>query len=105
MTKRIVTEWKRVPNSAGTFLGFVSAMYGSLLIRDCPVNRTAGRIWVGLPGKVQVGKDDRALRDDRGKLKYTAFLEWPDRTASDKWSETVVADIIDQYGEEALAAA
>jgi hypothetical protein len=105
MSKRIVIDWKRVPNSAGTFIGFVTAMYGSLLIRDCPVNRTAGRVWVGLPGKPQVGKDGQALRDERGKLKYVAILEWPDRAASDKFSETVVADIIAQFGEEALAAA
>ena len=66
MTKRIVTEWKRVPNSAGTFIGFVTATYGALSIRDCPVNRTAGRVWVGLPGEVQVGRDGQALRDDKG---------------------------------------
>jgi hypothetical protein len=105
MSKRIVMEWKRMPNSAGTFLGFATVTYGSLLIRDCPVNRTAGRVWVGLPGKVQVGKDGQALRDERGKMKYVAFLEWPDRATSDKWSESVIADIIAQFGEEALALA
>jgi hypothetical protein len=42
MSKKTVMEWKPMPNSAGTFLGFATVMYGSLLIRDCPVNRTAG---------------------------------------------------------------
>jgi hypothetical protein len=61
-----------------------------------------GRMWVNLPGKPQLDANGVALRDDKGKIKYTSIFEWADRDASDRFAESVLATITARFGSDPL---
>jgi hypothetical protein len=60
-----------------------------LVIRDCPVHLRQGA-WAALRAKPQVDRDGRTIRDERGKLAYTAVLDWDSKTLREAFSERVV---------------
>lgn len=96
-----LVEWK--PMVRNTLRGFVTIKLGrSLIVHDAPVHCTARadgtmRYWCGLPSKPQVDRTGQALRDDKGKVRYTPILEWSDRAASDRFSDGVIAAIEAQH--------
>jgi hypothetical protein len=98
----MATDWKRIDK--GSLVGAVDGLLGkSLKVHGGLVMRGAnGRMWVNLPGKPQLDANGVALRDDKGKIKYTSIFEWADRDASDRFSEAVLGAIVARFGTDAL---
>jgi hypothetical protein len=88
----VLLAWK--PVEKGALRGFAKLRLGrSLIICDVPVLHSNGRDWVGLPGKPIVGAEGTAARDEKGRQRYVAILEWADRAAADRFGTAVLAAI------------
>jgi hypothetical protein len=86
------------PMNRGMLRGFATITLGkSLKITDVSVFRSNGKMWASFPGKPLIG-DGKALLDDKGKQRYTQFLEWTDKAASDRFSAAVVAAVVAAHG-------
>ena len=88
------------PLKKGGLLGFVSIeiLAIGMTVVDCPVQKTAGRIWVALPAKPVLGQDGHQV-EVGGKKQYAAILKWRDRARSDRFSDRVVQLVREQYPE------
>jgi hypothetical protein len=104
-----ITLSKWAPLRKNTLPGFAEVSFGpSLLIRDLCLHTKNGRSWASLPSKPMLDRDGHALRDAAGKIRYVPILSWTDKTAADRFSEAVVAEVIRIHGaavldDEALA--
>ena len=89
-------EWR--PLGKGSLVGFVTVQIGrSLIVRDVSVLTSNGRCWAGLPGKPVIGRDGLPVKGNDGKQKYVPVLEWNNRAASDRFSESVILAIRAQF--------
>lgn len=75
----------------GTLRGFADIELPSgLKIYGCPVHVAGnGRTWAGLPGRPQIDRDDRLIRQD-GRAQYTRILEWNTRELGNGFSDAVI---------------
>ena len=85
-----IAEWK--PMDRGTLRGFVNVRIPALrlTIRDCTVNDTNGRRWIGLPGKAQISSDRELIKRD-GKVQYTPTCQFDSKEVGDAFSTAVLA--------------
>jgi hypothetical protein len=84
--------------SKGTLRGFATVQLPiGLVIHDCPICESNGKAWAMLPGKPQVDSDGKPVRDARGKLAYSAILEWDSRKLRNAFSDCIVAAVRDQH--------
>ncbi len=83
-----IIEWR--PLSKGSLLGFAKIKMGALEISDVTVMSSGGKKWAGLPAKPQIDKDGTVKRDG-GKILYSKILTWESKSASDRFSESVIA--------------
>ena len=76
-----------------TLRGFVSIriVEHDLQIYDLTLHEKDGKRWIGLPGKVQLDRDNRAILDDAGKPKYVNVIKFASRLASDAFQSAVLA--------------
>lgn len=65
-----------------------------LLIRGVSINETSGRRWVGMPSKPMVDKEGNQLRDERGKVKYLAFLQFDTREVANAFSDAAIRAVL-----------
>jgi hypothetical protein len=85
-------SWR--PMVKNSLLGFACVRLGkSLVIRDVAVMSSHGKYWASLPSKPMIDRDGVAMRDAAGRQRYSAFLEWTDRDASDRFSAAVIAAV------------
>ena len=94
---------KRLSPPRNTLTAFLDVQFCSgLILRDCGLHQQAnGRIWVSLPGKPVIGADGQVQLDERGKRRFVAIAEWPDRATSDRFSAAVL-EAVKQSHPEAL---
>jgi hypothetical protein len=87
------------PRRSNTLFGFVDVVIPELRlrIREAAVHQSHGRRWIGLPGKPQVDRDGAARRDDRGKIAYSAILQFLDRDTADAFSERAVEALLRDF--------
>lgn len=90
------------PVGRGALIGHADVRYESLLLRACPVLRSSGRTWVGLPAKPMIDKNDRVIRGADGKARFQTILEWPNRDIADRFSQAVLGSLIRQHGPDAF---
>lgn len=86
-----ILSWK--PLVRNSLRGFASIRLGAALkIHDVAIHvHENGRRWAQLPAKPTIQQDGTAKRDANGKIQYVPIMEWIDRAASDKFSESVIA--------------
>jgi hypothetical protein len=84
---------------SNTHIGFVDLLILELRlrIREATVHESHGKRWIGLPAKPQVGRDGSARRDDRGKVTYTAVLQFTDREVGDAFSARALEALLERY--------
>ncbi len=85
-----IAEFKAMDR--GSLRGFVSVRIPAmrLTIRDCTVNESSGRRWVGLPGKAQIDGNRELVRRD-GKVQYTPTCAFDSKEVGDAFSVAVLA--------------
>ena len=75
----------------GALFGFMTIRLGaSLQINDCPVLQSGNRRWVSLPSKPRLGRDGHQTIGANGKPEWLPVLSWTTRTASDRFSDSVI---------------
>ena len=52
-----------------------------------------GRTWATFPGKPQIDREDRLIRQD-GKAQYAKVLDWSTRDVADQFSQAVIELVI-----------
>jgi hypothetical protein len=91
-----VTEWRAL--NKNTLRGFASiALPNGLVIRDVSVHSKGGKHWASLPSKPMLDSAGSVLRDEAGKIKYAAILQWGDRTTANKFSAAVVQALLARF--------
>jgi hypothetical protein len=88
------------PLRKGGLLGFATVEFLALglVVVDCPVQNTHGRIWCGLPSKPVLDQDGHHVRiNGKGQGQYAALLKWCDRARSERFSERVIELVRQQY--------
>lgn len=90
-----IVEFKSMERA--TLRGFASIRIPAmcLTIRDCTVNESNGRRWVGLPGKAQIDREGQTIRRD-GKIQYSAVCQFDSKEVSDAFSAAVL-DALDRH--------
>ena len=75
-----------------TLRGFISIriVEHDLQIFDCTLHEQDGKRWIGLPGRVQLDRENKAILDDTGKPKYVSVLKFASRLASDAFQAAVL---------------
>lgn len=87
------------PILKGAVVGVASVTLGrALRVNDVMVLTSNGRTWANLPSKPQIGKDGVALKDDRGKFRYSPILEWQDKESLARFSAAVISAIEAAHG-------
>ena len=74
-----------------TLRGFAEINFADLgmTIRDVAVHTKNGATWAQPPAKPQI-KDGAVVKDDAGKIQYSAIVEFGSREAQDKFSAAVI---------------
>jgi hypothetical protein len=79
------------PIRKNTLLGFFTLVLDSgLVIKECSLHEKENKRWLSFPGKPQLDKDGKAMRDERGKVIYANILIVEDWTRSAKLQELVL---------------
>jgi hypothetical protein len=68
-----------------------------LIINDVVVGMANGRQWALLPSKPMVDRDGNLLREESGKIRYSAILEWGSRELQQEFSKRIVALVRAQH--------
>jgi hypothetical protein len=92
MGKLTVTCKGYTPIGKNSLLGkadiYVAEM--RLTIHGVLILKSNDRMWASLPSPAMLDKDGVALRDDRGKVKYSYCFEFDSREVRDAFSRAVI---------------
>jgi hypothetical protein len=91
MSAPAIADWK--PRVSGTLRGFFSASLPSgLVLHECMLHERDGAWWISFPSKPMLGADGVALRDDGGKVRYSApLISFVSRQAKDRFTNQMLA--------------
>jgi hypothetical protein len=86
-----ISDWKA--RERGTLRGFFTAdLQSGLTLHELMLHHRDGSWWISFPSKPMLGPDGAALRDERGKIRYSKpLLEFSSRQARDRFVEQVLA--------------
>ena len=99
MSKFTVKVENFKPLRSNTLFGFATIVLPELHLRilDATVHESHGKRWIGLPAKPQIDRDGAARRDARGKVAYTAVLQFTDREVGDAFSARALEALLARY--------
>jgi hypothetical protein len=85
-----IADWK--PRESGTLRGFFSAgLPSGLELHELMLHHRDGSWWLSFPSKPMLGTDGAALRDDSGKIRYSApLVSFANRQARDRFTEQML---------------
>jgi hypothetical protein len=91
-------DFKLVRKNSLTGFAAVAIDPPGLVINDIPVCQAAnGRAWATLPSRPMIDAQGEVMRDDRGKVRYSAILEWRSRELRERFSNAVVTAVSRRY--------
>jgi hypothetical protein len=70
-----------------------------LVVADVAVHEKNRSRWASLPAKAMLDRTGAVLRDDAGKIKYVAVVQWGDRATADRFSHAVVTELLARHPE------
>ena len=87
------------PLRSNTLFGFADIVIPELhlRIRELAVHESHGRRRVGLPAKPQVARDGQVCRDERGRIAYSAVMQFVDRATADAFSARAIAALLEDF--------
>ena len=82
------------PLERNTLRAFAEIYFADLgmTMRDVAIHTKNGSTWASPPSKPQI-KDGVAVKDDAGKIQYSAIIEFSSREAHDKFSAAVISAV------------
>ena len=97
MTRPVIcTAWK--PFEQNTLRGFADLWLrdARLHIRGCAVHEKNEWRWVQLPARPQLDKGHNLMRDARGKIQYSAVLQFDDREVAE-WFNAAALKAVEDF--------
>jgi hypothetical protein len=91
--KVIVLDWR--PCERNTLRGFAKIKIPAwgLTLDGVALHEKEDRKWAQLPARPQIDKDGNVMREDSGKIKYAAIMEFTDKRKAWNFSDEVVAAV------------
>jgi hypothetical protein len=88
------------PLRSNTLFGFADTLIPELhlRIREVTMHESHGKRWIGLPAKAPIGREDSVRRDERGKIAYSAILQFTDGATRDAFSQRAIAALLERFG-------
>lgn len=84
-----ILDWR--PMRKNTLLGFAkSEMPSGMIMADISVLMGNNGPWASPPGKPMIGRDGIVMKDDRGKIRYSPFIEFASKESRDRFSNAVI---------------
>jgi hypothetical protein len=68
-----------------------------LRVRETTVHQMDHRWWIKLPAKPQIDRNGVVRRDERGKIAYSAFLQFTDWATHDAFSQRAIAALPERF--------
>ena len=89
MTGFCIRDWR--PMLKGLLLGFAKVeMPSGMVIGDVTILTGDRGPWASPPSKPMIGRDGTAMKDDRGKLRYSPIIEFTSKEVRDRFSAGVI---------------
>jgi hypothetical protein len=84
-----ILDWR--PLRRNSLLGFAKVELPSgMVISDVTVLTGERGPWASPPSKPMIDREGTALKDDKGKLRYSPIIEFASREIRDRWSAAVI---------------
>jgi hypothetical protein len=79
-------------STSGSLVGFFTAdLPSGLTLHELMLHHRDGAWWISFPSKPMLGSDGTALRDERGKVRYSKpLIEFTNRKARDRFTTAVL---------------
>jgi len=99
MSKLTVKVENFKPWRSNSLFGFIDIVVPEmrLRIREATVHESHSKRWIGLPAKPQISREGAARRDERGRIAYSAVLQFTDRATGDAFSERAIAALLESF--------
>lgn len=96
-------DWRRLQMPQGTLIGFACVLIRppGIVVRDVTVHRSGEAFYALMPAKPVLNQDGQVVIDERGKRKYAAIVEIPDRDVRARLSAAVIT-LVRQHDPESL---
>jgi hypothetical protein len=100
VSKMTITCQAWRPLTKGSLRGFavIHVAELALTIRDVALHESRNKCWAALPSKPWI-ENDRLVRDDAGKAKYSPLFEFDRPEVRSAFSDAVVRAVLDGYPE------
>ena len=85
-----ILDWR--PMRRNALIGFAKIELPSgMVIADVTILTGANGPWASPPSKPMIGRDGIAIKDDAGKIKYSAVIDFVSKELRDRFSNVVIA--------------
>jgi hypothetical protein len=96
--RTVVLDWR--PLRRSSLRSFCRIRFPSgIEIADIGVHQAESKIWASPPGKPMIDRDGAALRDEDGKVRYSAIVSFMTHGVRSRWSHAVIAALRDVHPE------
>jgi hypothetical protein len=84
-----ILDWR--PLRKNSLLGFAKVELPSgMVISDVTILTSERGPWASPPSKPMLDREGVAMKDDKGKLRYSPIIEFASREIRDRWSAAVI---------------
>jgi hypothetical protein len=84
-----ILDWR--PLKKNSLLGFAKVELPSgMVISDVTILTGERGPWASPPSKPMIDREGVAMKDDKGKLRYSPIIEFASREIRDRWSAAVI---------------
>lgn len=89
MSATRILEWR--PLRRDSLLGFAKIeLQSGMVISDVTILSGDRGPWALPPSKPMLGRDGVAMKDQRGKIRYSPLIEFTSKEIRDRWSAAVI---------------
>ena len=82
------------PMAKGALKGSVVLTSPSgLVLKDCAVMNSNGRLWIAPPARPQIDREGRVRKGENGRTLYTPIIDFASKEARDRFQAAAVAAV------------
>jgi hypothetical protein len=85
-----ILEWR--PHTKGALLGFAKVeLLSGMVLLDVTILTGERGPWASPQSKPMINREGVAMKDDKGKLRYSPIIEFTSREIRDRWSDAIIS--------------
>ena len=90
------TDWRPLPRSS--LRGFAEIQFWTGAIwGGNGLHQSGDRVWASAPARPIVDSNGAVLRDEKGRICYSAIIRFANHACQRQWSELVIRTVLDAY--------